>query len=191
MSEATGVSEAGGVKVEAAPTSGGVGLVALVGTMLATVVLVLGGLGGGIYWLVKTGRMPIGAAVQAAPVESKKQDDPKKEVVLLEPLLVNLSDQGGAGYLRVVMALEVELPVVKDAKPKEEKPPEKGKTAVNEMEVKMRDVALTVLGRETSEHLLAPEGKEQLKKELQTAIADHLHDVKVTNVMFTEFLVQR
>ncbi len=112
--------------------------------------------------------------------------------MVLEPLLVNLADPGGAGYLRVVMALELEdPPPAKDAKPKEEKPAEKGKVVVNEDEVKMRDVALTVLGRETTASLLEPEGKEHLKLTLRSAISAHVSDVKVVDVMFTEFLVQR
>ncbi len=116
----------------------------------------------------------------------------KTRVVVLDPLLVNLADQGGGGYLRVVLALGIEdPPLPKDAKPKEEKPAEKGKVAVNEVDVKMRDVALSVLGRETSQGLLAPDGKELLKQQLSHAISEHLPEVKVVHVMFAEFLVQR
>lgn len=133
--------------------------------------------------------MPGAAAVAPAVV---KVEPPKTKLILLEPLLVNLSDQGGTGYLRVVMAMQVEdPPPPKDAKPKVEAPPEKGKVAVNEVEVKMRDAALTVLGQETSERLLVVDGKERLKKELQAAMVVHVPEVKVVEVMFTEFLVQR
>jgi flagellar FliL protein len=170
----------------------GIGVLPLVFIVLGTVVMVLAAVGGGIYWLSKTGRLPIaGVAAATAPV-AEKLEPVKTRVVVLEPLLVNLADQGGASYLRIVMALEVEdPPPLKDAKQKEEKPAEKGKAAVNEDEVKMRDVALTVLGRETSGSLLAPEGKEQLKETLRAAISAHVTDVKVVDVLFTEFLVQR
>ena len=180
------------VTKEEAVAKGGVGLVPLVLVMLCTVLMVLGAVGGGIYWLSKTGRLPIAGMAAPAPPVAAKAEPVKTRVVVLEPLLVNLADQGGGGYLRVVVALEIEdPPPAKDAKPKDEKPPEKGKVVVNEVEVKMRDVALTVLGRETSEGLLAPEGKELLKKQLSQSISEHIPEVKVMNVMFTEFLVQR
>jgi len=180
------------VTKEEAVAKGGVGLVPLVLVMLSTVLIVLGAVGGGIYWLSKSGRLPIAGVVAPVAPVAAKSEPLKTRVVVLEPLLVNLADQGGGGYLRVVLALELEdPPPAKDAKPKEEKPPEKGKVVVNEVEVKMRDISLTVLGRETSEGLLAPEGKELLKKQLSQAISEHLPEVKVVNVMFTEFLVQR
>lgn len=188
MSEANEVT---GTKSEAVP-KGGVGLVPLVLVMLCAVLTVLGAVGGALYWLSKSGRLPIaGMAASTAPVVVKAEPV-KTRVVVLEPLLVNLADQGGGAYLRVVVALEIEdPPPARDAKPKEEKPAEKGKVAVNEVEVKMRDASLSVLGRETSEGLLAPEGKELLKKQLSHAISEHLPEVKVVDVMFTEFLVQR
>jgi flagellar FliL protein len=191
MSDAKEAKEFAGTVSDAAP-KGGVGLVPLVLVMICTVMLVLAAVGGAIYWLSKSGRLPIaGSATSAKPVAAKAETV-KTRVVVLEPLLVNLSDQGGGGYLRLVVALEVEDPPPgKDAKPKEEKPAEKGKVPVNEVEVKMRDAALSVLGRETSEALLAPEGKELLKKQLSRAISEHLPEVKVVDVMFTEFLVQR
>jgi hypothetical protein len=51
MSEATGVSETAGAKTETGTTGGGVGLVPLVLIVLGTVVMVLGAVGGGVYWL--------------------------------------------------------------------------------------------------------------------------------------------
>ena len=178
-------------KPDVAAAKGGVGLVTLVAVMMLTVLLVLGGVGGALYWLSKTGRLAV-PGIAAAPVPPAKPEPVKTRLVLFEPLLVNLADGAGGGYLRVVMVVQVEdPPPPKDAKPKEEKPPEKGKVVVNEDEVKMRDVALGVMGQETSERLLSPEGKEQLKTELRQALAAHAPEVKVMDVMFTEFLVQR
>jgi flagellar FliL protein len=48
-----------------------------------------------------------------------------------------------------------------------------------------------VLGRQTSEGLLSVDGKERLKAELNAAMAEHNADLKVTDMFFTEFLVQR
>ncbi len=189
MSDAREASEV--AKPETAAAKGGVGLITLVVVMLVTVLLVLGAVGGAVYWLSKTGRLAV-PGVAAAPVAAVKPEPVKTKMVLFEPLLVNLADGAGGGYLRVVMVVQVEdPPPPKDAKPKEEKPPEKGKVVVNEGEVKMRDIALGVMGQETSERLLSPEGKEQLKTELRQALTAHAPEVKVMDVMFTEFLVQR
>ena len=174
--------------VEKAPRemSGGSNLLVLV---LAMVVTVLGAAGGIVFWLIKSGRLPVqSGAVQA----QAKADPPKTRMMMLEPLLVNLSDPGGSGYLRVVVVLRIEDSApLKGEKPREEKPAEKGNAAVNEDEVRMRDAALAVLGRETSERLLDAEGKDRLKTELRDAFATHVPEVKVTDILYTEFLVQR
>jgi flagellar protein FliL len=48
-----------------------------------------------------------------------------------------------------------------------------------------------VLGHQSSDALLAPDGKERLKAALKVAIAERNPEIKVTDVFFTEFLVQR
>ncbi len=55
----------------------------------------------------------------------------------------------------------------------------------------VRDTVLSVLGRQTADGLLAADGKEHLKAELKTALAEHNSDLKVMDVFFTDFLVQR
>ena len=72
------------------------------------------------------------------------------------------------------------------AKPKEGKGGKDADTAAA-----VRDTALTVLGRQTSDGLLSVDGKERLKAELKAAMAEHNAELKVTDLFFTEFLVQR
>ncbi len=48
-----------------------------------------------------------------------------------------------------------------------------------------------MLGRQRPEDLLAPEGKERLKQALKASIAEHVPESKVTEIYFTDFLVQR
>ena len=107
--------------------------------------------------------------------------------MVLEPLLVNLADAGGSSYLRVALTLRVrDTTEGKDSKAKDEK--SKG---ADEDVAAVRDTVLTVLGRQTADGLLAADGKEHLKAALKTALAEHNADLKVADVFFTDFLVQR
>lgn len=158
--------------------------------MLAAVaagVIAVAGCGGVVVWLAKSGKLNLGAGVpkvEAATIAAA----PKTHLVALDPLLVNLADAGGHSYLRVGLTLRVEdKPPVKGAKAEE---PAKGKP-VNEFEADERDAALAVMGRENAAQLLQPEGKDRLKTELRAALAEHVKEVKVTDVLFTEFLVQQ
>jgi flagellar protein FliL len=151
-------------------------------------VLVAGlGVGGVVFYLVRTGRLLGRESVAhgteiAIPVATHS--------MVLDPLLVNLADVGGNSYLRVAMTLRVaDATEGKAAKPKDEKPKEDKEN--NGDMAAVRDTMLTVLGRQTSDRLLATDGKEQLKVELKAALAEHNADLKVMDVFFTDFLVQR
>jgi flagellar FliL protein len=145
----------------------------VVGVVLASFVV-----GGSLYYLMRTGRLPIQGNAVA-------RTDPglpaSTHVMVLEPLLVNLADEGGSAYLRVALTLRV-ADKAKDETDKQSK---------GSNEAAVRDTALLVLGRQTADDLLAPDGKERLKAELRAAIANHNADLKVTDMFFTEFLVQR
>ncbi len=161
-------------------------VVPLLIAVVAGVVIAAAGVGGVAYYLARTGRLPLqGGAAQ------------KPEVVLpvtthamvLEPMLVNLADAGGSSYLRVALTLRVRDAVDKrDAKAKDEKG--KDDKGVDDVAA-VRDTVLTVLGRQSADGLLAVDGKEHLKTALKTELAEHNADLKVTNVFFTDFLVQR
>lgn len=157
----------------------------LIAVVIGVVIASLG-VGGIVYYLARTGRLPAQNGVQQ-----------KAEVVLpaathamvLEPLLVNLSDAGGSSYLRIALTLRVENAADKrDAKAMEEK--NKAKSS-DDAVAAVRDTVLAVLGRQTTDGLLATDGKEHLKAALKTALAEHNTDLKVTDVFFTDFLVQR
>jgi flagellar FliL protein len=108
----------------------------------------------------------------------------------LEPVLVNLADPGGSSYLRVALTLRVaDVEEGKDAKAKEEKLKED--KAASDAVASVRDTTLMVLGRQTADGLLAADGKEHLKADLKKAFAEHNADLKVMDVFFTDFLVQR
>ncbi len=73
MSDAKEQIESVGAKADQAGAKGGIGVLPLVLIVLGTVVIVLGAVGGGLYWLSRSGRLPIpGAAAPVAPVATKK-----------------------------------------------------------------------------------------------------------------------
>src|ERR1700677_2082359 len=62
------------------------------------------GVGGGVYYLVHTGRLPMqGAATQKIEAVALTST----HALVLEPLLVNLADPGDSSYLRVALTLRV------------------------------------------------------------------------------------
>jgi flagellar FliL protein len=155
----------------------------LIAVVLGIVVATMG-VGGIVYYLARSGRLPMQGAA-AAKVEPAAVA--ATHAMALEPLLVNLADGGGNAYLRVGLTLRVADAVDKNgAKPKEGKGGKDADTAAA-----VRDTALTVLGRQTSDGLLSVDGKERLKAELKAAMAEHNAELKVTDLFFTEFLVQR
>jgi flagellar FliL protein len=103
---------------------------------------------------------------------------------VLDPLLVNLADENRSSYLRLSMTLQVADATTKNPKTKNDKGDDDTVAAI-------RDTTLTVLGRETVNNLMAPDGKERLKAELKKALTEHNGDVKVTALFFTDFLVQQ
>ena len=164
------------------------GTVKLPVAMLLIVVILgvcvgMAGVGGGLYMLMKSGKLPLGnaASAEAALAANEKAGHP----VVLEPILVNLADEGGHAYLRLGLTLDVEG----DA-PKAEAADAKSGKAPNEQELAVRDTVLAVLGQQTSAWLLGPDGKEHLKIELKEALAKHNGQLKVKDLFFTDFLVQ-
>jgi flagellar FliL protein len=155
--------------------------------VVAGVVIAAAGVGGGLFYLIRTGRLP-GREGSARRADAAPPAAPT-HVMVLDPLLVNLADAGGSSYLKIAMTLRIaDAGDGKDTKVKEEKPQERG---ANDLTAPVRDTLLTVLGRQTAEGLLAGDGKEKLKDELKRAFAEHNADLKVADVFFTDFLVQR
>lgn len=158
----------------------------LLAAVLAGIVITGTVIGIGVFWLARTGRLPLSAMV---PAETAQRAPVATHIVALDPLVVNLADAGGSAYLRVAMVLQVaDAADKKGAVSASEKT---GDTVSNEPVAEARDVALTVLGQQTSTGLLAVGGKERLKTQLKAALADHDPELKVMGIFFTDFLVQR
>lgn len=167
-------------EVQASAPAAKVPLGSLLVVCVVAVVLAIGGSAGVLLFLAHSGKL--GAASTVSAAKTKVEDAPTKNVVL-DPLLVNLADEGGHSYLRVSVVLAEA--VDKDEKAKPEEKPVAGANAA------VRDAILTVLSSKHAADLLAPDGKEALKKELKQAINEEVPAANVQTVYFTDFLVQQ
>lgn len=107
------------------------------------------------------------------------------ESVPLEPFVVNLA--GGDGYLKVAITL-----VVGNGEPRSRQAPKLKNTSQQGLESALvRDTILNTLSAQDAGTLLTVQGKEALKKALKSALDAKDPGHAVTDVYFTEFLVER
>ncbi|MCL4490676.1 MAG: flagellar basal body-associated FliL family protein [Nitrospirae bacterium] len=130
--------------------------------------VVVGG-AGAFYFLTKSG----GDKSHKAKGEAKKEDG---VMFALDPFVVNLSDQSGNRFLKVSLQLELAGPAVMEGA--------KAKTP------QIRDSIITLLTSKTSDALISPEGKLQLKDEINITANQILGNNSVKNVYLTEFVMQ-
>lgn len=137
-------------------------------------VLLLGGGGGGAYWYF----VARPAAAGAEHAEPEPEPEPTG-IAAFEPMVVNLADPGGSRFLRVSLALVVG---------NEEEAKELEENAV--VKTRIRSSLIELLAQQTSDTLVTPEGKAALKKSILEQVAHAAHEVKVSDVLFSEFVVQ-
>jgi flagellar protein FliL len=139
---------------------------------LLLLVAVAGGGGGAYFYFVK--------AAPAHAKEAEPEPPPAPTgIIPLEPFVVNLADTGATRFLRVTLSLVVQDEEV--AKEMEE----------NEIEkARVRSAILELLAEQQAEQLATPEGKDELKKNLAERTAHASHELKVIDVLFSEFVIQ-
>ena len=144
----------------------------------ATAAIVLIGVGSGVWWGFLRPRDATSANQGSAAVT--------RAVLPLESFTVNLADAEGGRFLRATMALGVDgqLPTISKG---ESKPVETSQVSM----ATIRDSILTVLAQCTSDELLTPAGKAKLKADIINSLNHDVPDLRVREVYFTEFLVQR
>lgn len=143
----------------------------------ATALIFIGGMSAGFY-VLWTKISSIEATAQAGTQETQEdsETDPPKPIYHLETLIVNLADKGGRRYLRVTMDTELtdadvtykideRLPIVKDA-------------------------VLKILSTRTFDSINSIEGKNALRDEIIASLNEILKKESITNLYFTEFVVQ-
>ena len=143
--------------------------------ILVVVLLLLAGGGGGAYWFLFRGN----GEAEAAEAEEPPPPPPATGIVPLEPFVVNLADPSGTRFLRVSMSLVVADEAI--AKEIEEE---------KVVHARLRSAILELLAQKQSTELVTPEGKAELKKAIAEGVAHAAHELKVEDVLFSEFIVQ-
>jgi flagellar FliL protein len=138
-----------------------IGLVALI---------VLGGGASAAFFLLKP----------KAHDDGKKPADLTKPAIVvfypMEPYIVNLIDNEGERYLKVVMQLELsDAPVTEE---------------LNLIKPKLRDAILELLSAKTYKEMMDPLGKQRLRDEIIMRANMYTTKGKVSKVYFTEFVIQ-
>lgn len=159
---------------EAAPKKSRRGLFLIAGVAL----IVLMGGGGAAYWMYAKGAPAEGEAAGEAEAKEEEEHEPGAAVPL-EPFVVNLADPGGLNFLRVNLSLVVE---------NEEQALLFEESAVTKMTV--RSAVLELLALQSADKLITPAGKAELKKAIAEAAGKAAPEVHVTDVLFSEFVVQ-
>lgn len=159
-------------------------------------VLLLVGLAAGGWMWKRHGRVhdktAATASTKVAPEKaSLSATTPATVEMPLEPFVVNLADAGGHSYARVGLTLRLIAPAgdkKADAKGAEDK--KAGAGGGDDLRDVARDTIIDVLSQQQSADLLAVGGKDHLKQLLRQAMLARDPRLQVTDIYFTEFLVQ-
>lgn len=134
-------------------------------------ILVLGGGAAGTYFFLFKSKQSVDIR------KSAEQAKPQAAIFWpMEPFIVNLIDNDGERYLKVVMQLELS-----DAPLAEE---------LNLLKPKIRDNILDLLSSKTYKEMMDPIGKQRLRDEIALRVNGCLTKGKILKVYFTEFVIQ-
>jgi flagellar FliL protein len=142
---------------------------------LAPLVLLLAGVPAGAYFWMH--RAAVNAGEGGGGKEPAKPDH--SGVMPIEPFTVNLADKDTPRFLRITMSLVI------DNKDEIE---ELRKDALKQ--ARLRSSLLELLTQQLADHLTSPDGKTELKHAIAERATDALKPLKVTDVLFSDFVVQ-
>jgi flagellar FliL protein len=153
--------------------------------IVLAVVLVLGGAAAGYFMFIGPKAKASGnegAVKEVKHEQTKERGSGEGEggasglMKQLDPFIVNLADAQGQRYLKAVMQVEVDNPSVE-----------------GEIQGKLpqiRDEILMILSNKTFDDVSTTSGKHMVKREIAAAVNKYLTTGQVTQVYFTEFVVQ-
>ncbi|MBF0328151.1 MAG: flagellar basal body-associated FliL family protein [Nitrospirae bacterium] len=106
----------------------------------------------------------------------KKVLKPEPVMLTLDPFIMNAGAYTAKKFIKLAVSFEFADPVVAEKA--------KVKSAI------LRDIVITLVTQKTFDMLLSPEGKMQLKDEINELSSQMIGDKAVQNVYFTEFLMK-
>ena len=139
--------------------------------IIIVIVLVLGGAGAGAFFFFSKSKNTTS--------EKKSPEQAKTSTAFFwatEPFIVNLADNEGERYAKVVIQLELS-----DQEVGEE---------LNLIKPKVRDSILDLLSAKNYKEMMDPIGKQRLRDEIAMRANGHLTKGKVLKVYFTDFVIQ-
>ena len=139
------------------------------GLIVVLAVLILAGGGSAAAWRMTRHSAP--AAEKAPEVEHG--------LISFEPFVVNLADQGGSRFLRVSVRLVIGSVV-------EAEKIQKSDVAL----MRVRSGIIELLTQQTADTLVTVEGKAALKLAIAARVEPLIQPAKVTDVLFSDFVVQ-
>lgn len=144
--------------------------------MLVVLLLLLAGGGFAAYWFfLGPGAQPAEEVGEdGQPVEMQEAVAP--EVVTLSPFIVNLADPLGRRFLRMTMDVEV---INREAA-----------NTLDKLGSRVRDAIILLLSSKSFADLASMESKIILKNEIVERLNQIVGAGRVTNVYFTEFVIQ-
>jgi len=157
--------------------------------VVAVLLLAGGGAGGWWWWSQRAqaaGQDEAGGTPGGSRPGKKKGDTGETGAIVLEPFLVNLADKDASRFLRLSLQLVI------DKKELAEAMSAKGEAGAEQAiaRARLRSGILELLTTKTSDALVTAEGKTALKKEIAARATQVLAEAEVTDVLFTDFVVQ-
>jgi flagellar protein FliL len=116
-------------------------------------------------------------------VERVKANEPA-EVVTISDLIVNPAGTGGRRYLKVAAAIEVR------AEKKKAKAAEGEGKGGGLRDAQIRDLLIRELSSRSLDELTDPTAKEEMRQSILADLNELLGEGKVSNIYFTEYVVQ-
>lgn len=135
--------------------------------VIALVVLAAGTFGA-IYFLTHVGNVKKAATPEPRPLIGN--------MWAIDPFIVNLADNQGERYLKVVMQLEVSDPLIIPQ--------------LEQLKPKLRDNIMDLLTAKTYSELMDVSGKQRLRDEIVLRLNSFLAKGGIVKVYFTEFVIQ-
>ena len=146
--------------------------------IIAAVILLMAVIGGGFFmmWKMMTTTLQQNQAVTEETVSEEEQANAIKPLYSLDTFIVNLADQGGKRYLRITMELEIDAIEVTEE--------------INQRLPQLRNSVLMIVPSKSYQDIGTAQGKAALRDDLMVQMNTFLTTGQITNIYFTEFVVQ-